>query len=234
MRHSIKISVMTLIAMFAFSTVADAQFGMLKSLGKDLGIGKKKAKISAYDENAQMPKNPMARTIFTDPNTGEKMMLDRSASCDRNAEVSWEWFQKAMLDSWKDEELSKKAAASFSEKYGNWKPYEFLGINKPKDTKMKIGYIGAAKSSWTYVRDKWGEVVGRVVDLNVVMEFSDGENVYINMQAYQPNIGGGNYDEDATEMRYWHNDKSETCVNARTVNGWEVRTDCFTSTLASK
>ena len=36
MRHSIKISVMTLIAMFAFSTVADAQFGMLKSLGKQV------------------------------------------------------------------------------------------------------------------------------------------------------------------------------------------------------
>ena len=36
MRHSIKISMMALVAMFAFSTVADAQFGMLKSLGKQV------------------------------------------------------------------------------------------------------------------------------------------------------------------------------------------------------
>lgn len=57
MRHSIKISVMALVAMFAFSTIADAQFGMLKSLGKDLGIGKKKAKISAYDDNDLNLKN---------------------------------------------------------------------------------------------------------------------------------------------------------------------------------
>ena len=45
MKHSIKISVMALVAMFAVSTTADAQFGLLKSIGKDLGIkGKKKVK----------------------------------------------------------------------------------------------------------------------------------------------------------------------------------------------
>ena len=233
MKQSIKTTVMAIVAMFAFSTAADAQFGMLKSLGKDLGVGKKKAKISAYDPNAKKLKNPMARTYFTMPGTGEKMQLDRSASCDRNAEVEWEWFQKAMVSQWKDEEMIKKAEANLYEERGNWSTYELLGVNKPKGTKWKVGYIGADKSTWSYARDKWGEIVGRYVSLSLVIEISDGENIYCQMQAFEPYAGGGNYDEDAVKVRYMHNDKSETCTNLRTVNGWEVKTDVYTSTLSN-
>ena len=34
MKHSIKISVMAIVAMFAFNTVANAQFGALKKIAK--------------------------------------------------------------------------------------------------------------------------------------------------------------------------------------------------------
>ena len=44
MKQAIKTTVMALVAMFAFSTVADAQFGSLNSLRKGLGIKTKKEK----------------------------------------------------------------------------------------------------------------------------------------------------------------------------------------------
>jgi hypothetical protein len=51
MKHSLKISLMALVAMFAFNTVADAQFGALKKLAKSAG-GKSQAlkEIEAFVE----------------------------------------------------------------------------------------------------------------------------------------------------------------------------------------
>ena len=44
MKKFVKVSVMALVAMFAFSTVADAQFGSLNALRKQIGIKTKKEK----------------------------------------------------------------------------------------------------------------------------------------------------------------------------------------------
>ena len=103
MKQSIKISVMALVAMFAFSTVADAQFGgLLKAAKKavskkkdpsqeyydqikaenekkaaEMEEFKKQEGIKAFDANAELPKSPVARTFFTLPGAGQKMMLDK-------------------------------------------------------------------------------------------------------------------------------------------------------------
>lgn len=80
MKHSVKISVMALVAMFAFSTAADAQFGLggLVKAAKKAVKGNKKTEIvlpgsdepvkvkgemKVYDENAALGKD-MVRTIF--------------------------------------------------------------------------------------------------------------------------------------------------------------------------
>lgn len=99
MKQSIKISVMALVAMFAFSTAADAQFGKLLKKAKSAVLGtssqdayweqqkkndemlknqqaKNEAELQEklkqvgtkpYDANAELPKSPVARTIYTDP-----------------------------------------------------------------------------------------------------------------------------------------------------------------------
>ena len=122
MRHSIKISMMALVAMFAVSTTADAQFGKLLKKAKSAVMGSssqdayweqqkkneemlkaqqakneaelqeklKQVGTKPYDANAELPKSPVARTIYTDPNTGEKMMLDlKSTSGDRTISGFW-------------------------------------------------------------------------------------------------------------------------------------------------
>ena len=52
MKQSIKTLVMAIAAMFAFTTAANAQFGLLKKAVKDVIPEKKKSvQVIAYDEN---------------------------------------------------------------------------------------------------------------------------------------------------------------------------------------
>ena len=80
MKQSIKISVMAIAAMFAFTTVANAQFGLLKKAVKGVVPEKKKTvQVIAYDENYQLGKKETMLT-FTMPGTDKKVMAIVPAS----------------------------------------------------------------------------------------------------------------------------------------------------------
>ena len=159
MKQSIKISVMALVAMFAFSTAADAQFGKLLKKAKSAVLGtssqdayweqqkkndemlknqqaKNEAELQEklkqvgtrpYDANAELPKSPVARTIYTDPTSGQKMMLDmKSTSGDRTISGFWsvEALQKEGYLDWQMKEgaLDKALVEKlFDKKFGGTK-----------------------------------------------------------------------------------------------------------------
>ena len=256
MKHSIKISVMALIAMFAVSTTADAQFGGLLKAAKKAVTKEKKTEITTasgetievkgdmkvYDPNTELPKNPIARTIFTMPGTEQKMMIDYTSSdtgwSDKYIDGFWsvqaledEGFLKWQL---KPEALDKaRVLELFNKKFGNSaKRARVEAKYADKDTKFKIGNIGTETTSWQYRRDNWGEIVCRYVVLMVVMEFEDGENLICRYEAKQDHISGDKFDEDGMTVGFVNGQVSG--IKARVVNGWEVRTDCYTSTLANK
>jgi hypothetical protein len=273
MRHSIKISMMALVAMFAVSTTADAQFGKLLKKAKSAVMGSssqdayweqqkkneemlkaqqakneaelqeklKQVGTKPYDANAELPKSPVARTIYTDPNTGEKMMLDlKSTSGDRTISGFWSVaaLEKEDYLTWqlKPEALDKAVVEKLFEK-------KFGGITSAANAsstrtdskyghKFKVGNIGTETPSWKYRRDDWGNMTCRYVVLMVVMEFDDGENIIGRFEAKQDHISGDSFDVDGTSVGFVNGNINNT--TQRVINGWEVRTDCFTSTLANK
>ena len=66
----------------------------------------------------------------------------------------------------------------------------------------------------------------------VVMEFDDGENIIGRFEAKQDHIDGNTFDEDGMTVGFVNGLVSNT--KDMVINGWEVKTDCFTSTLANK
>ena len=266
MKQSIKISVMALVAMFAFSTTSSAQFGLKGLLGGSKSSYKKQQKAAEeaqkraeaqkaaemaelmkqcgtkpYDANAELPKSPVARTIYTDPNTGEKMMIDlKSTYGDKTVNGFWSVaaLEKEDYLTWqlKPEALDRALVEKlFEKKFGGIKSAA-NSSNARIDSKykhnFKVGNIGTETPSWKYRRDDWGNIICRYVVLMVVMEFDDGENMIGRFEAKQDHISGDSFDEDGTSVGFVNGNINNT--NQRVVNGWEVKTDCFTSTLVNK
>lgn len=267
MKHSIKISVMALVAMFAVSTTADAQFGgLLKAAKKavskkkdpsqeyydqlkterekkeaEMAELKKQEAIKAFDANAELPKSPLARTYFTLPGTDQKMMLDKVSTV-RDKTVSGFWsvaaLEKEEYLTWqlKPEALDRAVVEKlFEKKFGGITSAANASnarIDSKYGHKFKVGNIGTETPSWKYRRDDWGNIICRYVVLMVVMEFDDGENLIGRFEAKQDHISGDSFDVDGTSVGFVNGNINNT--NQRIINGWEVKTDCFTSTLANK
>lgn len=266
MKHSIKISLMAFVAMFAFSTTSNAQFGLKNLLGGSKSSYKKQQKAAEeaqkrldaqraaemeelmkqcgtkpYDANAELPKSPIARTIYTDPNTGEKMMADlKSTYGDKTVNGFWSVsaLEKEGYLDWqlKPEALDKEMVEKlFDKKFGGITSAvnaTNARIDSKYGHKFKVGNIGTETPSWKYRRDDWGNMICRYVVLMVVMEFDDGENMIGRFEANQDHISGEAFDVDGTTVGYVNGNVNNT--NQRVVNGWEVKTDCYTSTLANK
>ena len=273
MKQSIKISVMALVAMFAFSTAADAQFGKLLKKAKSAVLGtssqdayweqqrkndemlknqqaKNEAELQEnlkqvgtkpYDANAELPKSPVARTIYTDPTSGQKMMLDmKSTSGDRTISGFWsvEALQKEGYLDWQMKEgaLDKALVEKlFDKKFGGITAAANASNTRTDSKyghKFKVGNIGTETPSWQYRRNDYGTLICRYVVLMVVMEFDDGENIIGRFEAKQDHISGDSFDVDGTSVGYIYDNINNT--KQRVMNGWEVKTDCFTSTLAAK
>lgn len=191
-----------------------------------------------YDANAELPKSPVARTIYTDPNTGQKMMLDmKSTYGDKSISGFWSAsaLEKEGLLTWqlKPEALDKSSVeALFEKKFGGIKTAANASSTRcdaKNGHKFKVGNIGTETTSWQYRRNEWGTIICRYVVLMVLMEFDDGENIIGRFEAKQAHIDGNTFDEDGTTVDYVNGLVRNT--NERIVNGWEVKTDCFTSTL---
>ena len=214
-----------LVLMMGASYNAEAQD--LFGIGGIRGMIPKKAKTAEYDPNVKLKKG-MARTIYIDPNTGKKMMLDRMASEQySNGDVYMVKDQKAyMVDEWKDKEFMARVKTMFEKRFPTAKAAR---IDSKANVNYKIGFIGALNDTWKYRQNSLGITVGRFVGLKVVFEFEDGEVIDGTYEMYEPNTGGGNYDDESLKIDFFNSEPYN--IDARTLSGWEVQTDCYTSTL---
>lgn len=259
MRHSIKISLMALMAMFAFSTVADAQFGLgglVKAAKKAVKGNKKtevvlpgttepvkvKGEIKPYDENAALGED-MVRTIFMLGD--QKMMLDQpvadhyrssyssstmSISVD---DVKKESVQKRLNWTWKDAGFMERAKEDFYNKHKDRSLSKLLQYAGSAE-KWKVGNIGTDATGWQYNRDNWGNITYRYFKVYILFELEDGQNIMAPFEVCENNAGGGSYDEDTLLWNFsgWGDNRGN--YYPRAVNIWEVKTDCYTSKLTGK
>lgn len=240
MKRAIKVSVMLLVAMFAFSTAAEAQFGGLLKAAKGLKKEKKtevtlpsgettevKGEIKPYDENAQMPEDPFYRTIFT--LGGQKMMMDKKSS-QEGGSISLKSALERLTNNFKDEAFIQRCKEDFIRTHKQ-SSINYAGPSKSTSTPWEIGGIASPNTGWEYTRDSWGNITHRYIRIYILFECEDGENIIAPYVVFEQNAGGSNYDEDTL---IWKNSGWTAYNNYRpySVNGWEVKTDIFTSKLS--
>ena len=196
-------------------------------IGGIRGMIPKKAKTAEYDPSVKLKKG-MARTIYTDPNTGKKMMLDRMASEQySNGDVrTLKSMQDWMTDKWKDKEMMNRVKEMFVKRFPT---AGAARIDSKAKVNYKIGSIGAVTDSWQYRHNSLGVVIERYVELLVVFEFEDGEVIAGTYEMKEPHQGGGNYDDESLAINFVNNQPYN--IEPITLSGWEVQTDCYTSTL---
>ena len=111
MKHSIRITLMAILAMFTFNTVANAQFGLFKNSVKYVIPAKKKTvQVIAYDENYPLKKNETMLTFIL-PGTDKKVMAIVPASY---TVKSYEAFEG---QAWEDKKFMARVKAAIEKKY---------------------------------------------------------------------------------------------------------------------
>ncbi|MBO7566405.1 MAG: hypothetical protein J6T60_04835 [Bacteroidales bacterium] len=199
----------------------------LFGIGGIRGMIPKKAKTAEYDPSVKLKKG-MARTIYIDPKTGKKMMLDRMASEQySNGDVAQVKSMEAwMKDEWKDKDFMNRVKELFVKRFPT---AQAARIDSKANVKYKIGFIGAMNDTWQYRRNSLGIVIERFVRLRVIFEFEDGEVITGDYEMKEPNAGGGNYDDESLAINFFNSEPYN--IEPKTLSGWEVQTDCYTSTL---
>ena len=240
MKHSLKISLMALVAMFAFNTTADAQLGLgglVRAAKKAVssnkqtevpvpsaGTAKAKTRVIAYDP-AKLPGQSYSEigTIFTMPGTSQKMMLIQPKVFNGSRRIaSVDEIDNFCKVEWKDGAFWTRVEATvkdYSESEFYLKRFRSANDFQP-NAKFKQVLIYTAYSTWKYNRDKWGNILDRYIYVNAIYEFDNGFNELASFKVYQQYNGSGYDDEIQVKPE-----------SIEALNGWEVRTDCYTSTL---
>ena len=239
MKHLMKVSLMAFVAMFVFNTTADAQLGGLLKKAKAAVSGKssqnnagqaiydqmkareaeeaakmaeiqKQAVISPYNASAEL-KEGMVRTIFTVG--GQKMMLDQhSGFCKEYGKKDNMYVledaeaQKLLKSKWKDEAFMKRALEDFADKHEDRTAYS-------------------------------REITYRYFRVYILFELEDGHNIIAPFDVCENNAGPNNYDEDTLlwgKAPWAEDSRGDYGFFPKEISGWEVKTDCYTSTLANK
>lgn len=269
MKHFMKVSLMALVAMFAFNTVADAQLGGLLKKAKAAVSGKpaqnnvgqsiynqmkageaaeaakmeelqKQAVVSPYNASAEL-KEGMVRTIFT--LGGQKMMLEQPIGfCNKYGQKDKMYLvkdtevEKLLKSKWKDEAFMKRALEDFADKHEDRTAYSLLNYEGPAK-KWKAVNIGTKATGWQYNRDKWGNITYRYFRVYILFELEDGHNVIAPFDVCENSAGPNNYDEDTLlwGKAPWKEDsRGDYGFFIQELSSWEVKSDCYTSTLANK
>ena len=180
MKRTIKVSMMALVAMFAFSTVANAQFGgLLKGASKAVGSGLIKGKKKTKSENVEVM-NWKAGQMVTVENPF-------------NAEAK-PWKSEWIYDkekNFQDKEMKKKLVELYldDEKFNNRKR---AADDITKD--RKIVEILFVDDSWKFNRDNLGDILSRYLNFLVVSELTNGFTIVDECYVVNKYTGGGNYD----------------------------------------
>ena len=180
MKRTMKVSVMALVAMFAFSTAADAQFGgLLKGASKAVGSGLIKGKKKTKAENVEA----------MNWKAGQVVTVQNPFSPEAKPWKS-EWiFDKEM--NFQDKEMKKKLVELYldDEKFNNRKR---AADDILKD--RKIVEILFVDDSWKFNRDNLGDILSRYLNFLVVSELTNGFTIVDECYVVNKYTGGGTYD----------------------------------------
>lgn len=165
MKHSIKISLLALVALFAFNTVAEAQFGLLGGVAGALSNKKKKGKDVALADGQTV------KTSLTP--IGKTEVLSWVDMEDETAEAG---IFKAM---------QKK-----QNKYNNDSDSRLKVTDEFKGEIVKIGIL---QETWSYTRDNWGDIKSRYVPFFVILKNKLGYYITNKFSATQV-YNGSTYD----------------------------------------
>ena len=165
MKHSIKISLLALVALFAFNTVAEAQFGLIGGVAGALSNKKKKGKEVALADGQTI------KTTLTPIGKSEVLSWP-----DMEDETAYAGIFKAM---------QKK-----QNKYNN----DSDNRRKVGDEfKGEVVMIGVLQETWSYSRDNWGEIKNRSVPFFIVLKNKLGYYITDKFWATQA-YNGSTYD----------------------------------------
>lgn len=205
MKQSIKTTLMAIVALFAFSTVADAQFGLLKAAKKV--VGKKKDPSQAYYD--QLAKEKEAKEA-KENEAKAKMWPVNNWITGTVVEVSNLWYEnnplskKTILDeeqNWRDKAMKKNIIEQFldDEKFNN-KKREAGSLMKDR----KVVAILFMDADWKIDRDKWDAITGRYAGINVVSELALGFTIVEEYNVSSKYQGAGAYsDTFQFDLRYF-------------------------------
>ena len=197
---------MAIAAMFAFTTAANAQFGLLKKAVKDVIPEKKKSvQVIAYDENYKLGKKETMLT-FT-------LMAIVPASY---TVKSYEAFEG---QAWDDKDFMARAKAAIEKKYPT------PDNARKGQLKAKLAEIGTRDDHWRYSRNSLGVILDRYIHVYAVYEFEDGEVYLTEFYAVQ-NYNGSDYDNNIVV-----NYSSRYGDVKYSIEKWEAKTDIFTSKI---
>lgn len=165
MKHSVKISLLALVALFAFNTVAEAQFGLLGGMAGALSNKKKKGKevALANGEKIKTTLTPIGKTEV----------------------LSWEDMEDEAAQAGIFKAMQKK-----QNKYNNDTDSR---LKVGDESKGEIVKIGITSETWTYSRDNWGDIKSRSLPFFIILKNKLGyyvTNKFWATQAYN----GSTYD----------------------------------------
>ena len=187
MKHSIKISVMALVAMFAFSTAADAQ--SIIGLGKRLL--KKKDKVEVTDsKTGETTVKTTTKGVCEVKNwkTGEMMTVEKLYESMKVLTADEIWGKEK---NFRDKE-GKKLIADFvidNEKFENRKR-KAESVRKDR----KLVQIVFMQDDWQLYRNNLGILTGRSMWINKIFELSNGATMWESIELKQ-DYAGDNYSD---------------------------------------
>ena len=163
MKHSFKISLMALVAMFAFSTVSHAQLGLLGGVKNALSSKKKK------DKEVQLVNGEAVKTSLTP--IGKQEVLS--------------WID---MDS---EETNTQIVKAMRKKQNKYNNDSDSRLKVGDEWKGDIIMIGVLQETWSYSRDNWGEIKSRSVPFFTILKNKLGYYVTDKFWATQVYNGSG-------------------------------------------
>ena len=202
MKHLMKVSLMALVAMFAFNTTADAQLGGLLKKAKQAVGGQSKEK--AYDPREARAAKEAAEIAAR---TGQVELKNWKTGEIGKVENTFVWRgEPAQI---KTSEMIYYNEKNFSDKASKKKIIElFLDDEKFNNRKRaaddilkdrKIVAVLFKADSWTINRDNIDNITSRMIEMQVVSELTNGFTICDEWVVGNDYAGGGNY---ADAMRF--------------------------------
>jgi len=163
MKQTFKIFTVAIIALFAFNTVAEAQFGLIGGVAGALANKKKKSKdVGLADgKTANTNLTPIGKTEV----------------------LSW-----VDMD---DDDVNVKIFKAMQKKQNKYNNDSDTRLKRSDEYKGEVVMIGVLQETWGYTRDNWGEIKNRYVPIFIILKNKLGYYVTDKFFATQAYNGSG-------------------------------------------